>query len=214
MLKSVIPTLLLLLPAFYANAENPGNAEPAPRAGTAEDYAIKASAAYDQGDVVNAFALYRKAAEAGYAPAQNRLAYLLDESEENEEAVKWYQRSAAQGDPEGEAGLARMYATGDGIEPNESEALRLYTLSAGKDYTPAIRIVATAYEKGELGVRADYEVAREWLEKGARLNDYWALKRLHSAYSNGELGLRIDRQKAAQFEAQLANITNKGAGQP
>ena len=66
--------------------------------------------------------------------------------------------------------------------------------------------MASAYEKGELGLRIDYELAREWLEQGMQLNDYWSIKRLAKAYGNGELGLRIDRQKAAQLEQQLDRL--------
>ena len=147
---------------------------------------------------------YRKAAEAGYVPAQIRLAYLLDKSEENEEAVKWYQIAADTGDAEAEHGLAEMYAAGDGIAQNNSEALRLFTSSANKGFKPSVRIMAAAYEEGEMGVRADYEKAREWLEKGIQLGDQWSIKRLSQAYARGELGLRIDRQRAAQLEQQLA----------
>jgi TPR repeat protein len=173
-----------------------------------QEYVHKAEKAFDESDIVSAMSYYRKAAEAGYVPAQNRLAYLLDKSEENEEALRWYQTAAATGDAEAEHGLARMYASGDGVIKNNSEALRLFTSSANKNYTPAIRVMATAYEEGELGLRIDYEAARKWLVKGAQLNDYWSIKRLARAYSNGELGLRIDRQKVTQLEQQLARLNS------
>lgn len=173
---------------------------------TPQEYVAKAEQAFDESDIVGAMSYYRKAAEAGYAPAQSRLAYLLDISEENEEAVTWYQKAVAQGDAEAEHGLAGMYASGDGIAQNSAEALRLFTSSASKAYPPAIRVMAAAYEKGGIGLRIDYELAREWLEKGVQLNDNWSIKRLAQAYDNGELGLRIDRQKAAQLEQQLATL--------
>ena len=99
-----------------------------------------------------------------------------------------------------------MYASGDGVTKNNSEALRLFTSSGSKNYTPAIRVMAVAYEQGELGLRIDYETAQKWLANGVQLNDYWSIKRLARAYSNGELGLRIDRQKAMQLEQQLARL--------
>lgn len=192
--RSTVASILALFIIMHAYADPP------------QDYVIKAEKAFDESDIVSAMAYYRKAAEAGYVPAQNRLAYLLDKSEENEEAFSWYQKAAATGDAEAEHGLARMYASGDGIKKNNSEALRLFTSSANKNYKPAIRVMAAAYEEGELGLRIDYETARKWLSKGVQLNDHWSVKRLARAYSNGELGLRIDHQKATQLEQQLARF--------
>lgn len=193
-LRSISAATLALLCAMAAFAESP------------QEYITKAEKAFDQSDIVTAMSYYRKAAEAGYAPAQRRLAYLLDKSEENEEAVKWYKQAAAQGDAEAEHGLAGMYVSADGIAEDNAEALRLFRSSASKSYLPAIHVMATAYEKGELGLRIDYELAREWLEKGVQLNDYWSIKRVQQAYDQGELGLRIDRQKAAQLEQQLDRL--------
>jgi TPR repeat protein len=187
-------TMLALLAASYAIAQTP------------QEYVAKAEKAFDESDVVGAMSYYRKAAEAGYAPAQSRLAYLLDKSERNEEAVTWYKKAAEQGNAEAEHGLAGMYASGDGIAQDNAEALRLFRSSAGKGYAPAIHVMAAAYEQGDLGLRIDYELAREWLEKGVQLNDRWAIKRMARAYDKGELGLRIDRQKAAQLEQQLADL--------
>jgi len=186
--------MLALLTATYALAETP------------QEYVTKAEKAFDESDIIGAMSYYRKAAEAGYIPAQNRLAYLLDKSERNEEAVIWYKKAAGQGDAEAEYGLAGMYVSGDGIAQDRAEALRLFTSSASKAYPPAIHVMASAYEKGGLGQRIDYELAREWLEKGVQLNDYWSIKRLSKAYRNGELGLRIDRQKAARLEQQLTRL--------
>jgi TPR repeat protein len=182
---------LVLLPGFNVFAESP------------QEYVVRAEKAFDESDIVSAIAYYRKAAQAGHLPAQKRLAYLLDKSEENKEALKWYQMAAEQGDAEAEHGLAGMYASGESMEKNYGKALRLFRSSANKGYAPAIHVMAAAYEEGEMGLRVDYELAREWLEKGVQLNDYWSTKRLARAYANGELGLRIDRQKAAQLEQRL-----------
>ena len=171
-----------------------------------EDDVAKAEKAFDQSDIVTAIAHYRKAAEAGHVPAQNRLAYLLNISEENEEALKWYKKAAAAGDAEAEFYLAGMYVEGDGTAKDPAEALRLFNASANRGYAPAVRVMAAAYEQGEMGLRVDYEAVREWLNKGVELNDYWSMKRLARAHANGELGLRIDRQKAAQLEQRLAGL--------
>ena len=213
-LRSAIITLLVVVPFFQPLAQTAADA-PAPAAVTTEtpadaltpeDWMEKAEQAFTRGGVNDAFAYFRKAAETGYIPAQNRLAYLLDHAEQNAEALKWFQASADQGDAEGESGLARMYATADGVDQNNSEAVRLYTSAAGKDYLPAIRIMVTAYEKGDMGLRVDYDIARQWLERGAQLDDYWSVYRLARAYRNGELGVRIDRQRAASLEQRMTAL--------
>ena len=171
-----------------------------------EEFVAKANEAFDRGDIVSSMAFYRKAAEGGYVPAQTRLAYLLDQSEENEEAVVWYQKAIENGDAAAEFGLAGMHVSGDGIAQNVDEALRLFTSSANKGHIPAIHVMIAAYEKGEMGLRVDYETARAWLEKGIQMNDPWSIQRLSDAYSKGELGLRIDRQKAAELDRRLARL--------
>ena len=195
--RYVYAGLLVLLPLTFAVAE------------TVEETMTRAEKAFDESDIVNAIAHYRKAAEAGHVPAQNRLAYLLNISEQNEEALEWYRKAAASGDAEAEYHLAGMYAEGDGTPQDLGQALRLFTLSANKGYAPAIHVMAAAYEQGEMGLRIDYELVREWLDKGVQLNDHLSIKRLARAYSNGELGLRIDRQKAAQLEQHLAGLKKK-----
>jgi TPR repeat protein len=53
--------------------------------------------AFQRGDIVAAMGHYTMAADAGSAEGQARLAWILDQSEQNEEAVKWYRASADQG---------------------------------------------------------------------------------------------------------------------
>ena len=78
------------------------------------------AAAFERGDLLSAMTLYRRAAEAGSAPAQSRLAYLLDYSEDNEGAFRWYRQAAEQGHAQGQHGLAQMYAKGEGTEKDRS----------------------------------------------------------------------------------------------
>jgi len=182
-------------------------------ANTPEENVRLAEQAFDKSDIVSAMSYYRKAAEAGYGPAMSRLAYLLDKSEEDEEAVTWLKKAVQLGEAEGQFELARMYAYGEGIKQNKKAAFDLFTQSANqqyapaiRQYAPAIRVLALAYENGDLGLRADYELAQQWLKRGQLANDYWSIKRLAKAYREGDLGLRINKQKAEQLEQQLAPL--------
>lgn len=184
-------------------------ATPHALAETPEEYVMLAEQAFDRSDIVGAMSNYRKAAEAGYAPAQNRLAYLLDKSEENEEAVEWYQKAVAQENPEAQFGLAGLYAIGEGIEQDTEKAYQLFTESAENMYAPAIRVLALAFEQGQLGQRIDFEQSQYWLQRGQLINDYWSIKRLANAYKKGELGLRINPKKAKDLEQQLEPLSKK-----
>lgn len=181
---------------------------PLTHAETSEEYVKLAEQAFEKADIVSAMNYYRKAADNGYAPAQNRLAYLLDNSEENEEAIVWYRKAAVQGDAEAQFNLARLYAAGEGTEKDTEQAYQLFTKSAEQLYAPAIRVLALANERGQLGQRTDYEKAQLWLQRGQQLNDFWSIKRLAKAYSEGDLGLRINKDKAKELEQLLEPLAN------
>ena len=91
---------------------------------------------FARGDLVAAIALWRKAANEGYAPAQVWLGDILDKAEEDQEAVEWYRKAAAQGSPAGEYGLGQMYAKGEGVKKDFAEA-QTHILRAAQKELPA-----------------------------------------------------------------------------
>lgn len=167
----------------------------------------KAAAAYRLGDLASAIKWYREAAEAGFAPAQAKLAFVLDHAEENEEAAAWFARAAAQGNAEGEFGLARMLAVGEGIARDPAQALRWMKAAAEQDFPPALSGLALWLEVGIGGIAADAQgAARYWL-RAAELGDHQAMQRLSVAYRKGELGLDPDEAKSRQWDARLRDAT-------
>ncbi len=166
----------------------------------------KAQYNLNTGDVVAAMALFREAAEQNYAPAQARLAWILDGANRDEEAVKWYSKAAAQSNSEGQFGLAEMYIKGEGVETDLPLALDLITQAAEQDYKPAIRKLADAYEHGRHNLGKDYELAIKWLERGLNNGDSWAADRLAKAYRQGELGLAVDETKAVELETKAQSM--------
>lgn len=127
--------------------------------------------AFNRGDLPGAMALYETAAEAGSAEAQVRLAYLLDYAEDNERAVRWYRAAAEQEYPEGIAGLATMYAKGEGVAQDSGLALELFEKAGEAGHTGSIRVLISAYERGELGVEKDATQAAYWRDKQASLDN-------------------------------------------
>ena len=145
-----------------------------------------ANLAYERGDVVDAIARLRQAAEQGYPPAQVRLAYILDKSEQNTEALSWYQRAAEQGDPEGQYGLGQMYLTGEGGEKNLEQGRFWITRAAESGFAAAMRALVLNYERGGMGLPVDPEQALHWLRRAADQGDQWAIKRLRQTSSASE----------------------------
>jgi TPR repeat protein len=128
-----------------------------------------AERAYARDDVVTAMALFRRAADAGYAPAQARLGDIFDAAEEDVLAVEYYRKAASQNLAAGEYGLGRMYDKGEGVAKDPAEALKWYLRAAEKDYLPAVQIIAQAYRDGALGLRASREDAEAWGKRVVRL---------------------------------------------
>lgn len=146
-------------------------------AGPVEDYE-RGFKAYQQEDLITAMNWLRKSADAGHTPAQVLLAYILDKSEDNAQALELYTQAAEKGDPDGQAGLADMYATGDGVETDYSKAVYWYTRAAEGGSLRSIRTLATAYLDGGLDLDPDREKAIEWLNRGAALGDLSAQVKL------------------------------------
>jgi len=111
--------------------------------------------AYDRGDLMAAMSHYCKAADAGSALAQARLAWIHDLSEDNAAAVEWYRASAEQGHPDGQYGLGEMYAKGEGVEKDLDEAVLWFTRAAENGNLRAQRVLISAYENGIMGLTAD-----------------------------------------------------------
>jgi TPR repeat protein len=125
--------------------------------------------AFNRGDLPGAMTLYEKAAEAGSPEAQVRLAYLLDYAEDNENAFYWYRAAADQDYPDGIAGLAEMYAKGEGVAQDQEKARMLFEKAGEAGHAGSIRVLINAYEKGGLDVEKDATRAAYWKDKQAAL---------------------------------------------
>ncbi|MBC7858007.1 MAG: sel1 repeat family protein [Burkholderiaceae bacterium] len=139
-------------------------AAPAASAGPKEDNEA-AIAEFNKGDFVTSMALWLKSAEAGYAPAQVWLGDILDKSEEDEDAVKWYLKAAEQGDASGQFGLGLMHAKGEGVKKDLAQAYGYVLKAAEQAHAPAMFALAAAFRTGGLGQAIDAAKADEWQAK-------------------------------------------------
>lgn len=179
-------------------------------AGPEEDYQAGRKSV-QAGDIVNAMATLKRAADQGHVRAQTLFAYILDFSEENEDAVKYYRMAANQGDPEGELGLGLLYAAGKGVAKNNEDALNWIKKAAEKNYQPAINVLADAYWAGSLGLgeegKRDNAQALLWIMRAAEKDYLPAVKALAQAHRQGLLGLNPDPEQATLWEAKLRTLS-------
>jgi TPR repeat protein len=91
----------------------------------------------------NYFLANRKAADQGYAPAQDNLGAMYQHGrfvpQDYEAAVTWYRKAADQGYAPAQNNLGVMYGLGDGVPQDSVSALVWFKLAARDGDTDAIR---------------------------------------------------------------------------
>ncbi len=98
---------------------------------------------YQKPDYKEAGIWYRKAADMGFAPAQNALGSMYADARgvcddfRYDEAVKWYRKAAEQDYAEAQYNLACMYYRGEGVEKNLKLAEKWFRKAANQGYEPA-----------------------------------------------------------------------------
>ncbi len=130
----------------------------------------------------------RKAAEQGYAEAQNVLGdfyYIGVMIKQNyAEAVKWSRKAADQGHAEAQCRLGKCYYYGFGVEKNFTEAFNWFLKSAKQGNMEAEYEVGMRYYEGE-GVKKDYSQAKYWFKKAEDKGFDWASAMLEMMYDLG-----------------------------
>jgi TPR repeat protein len=147
----------------------------------ANDIYDQAGARFQAGDHAGAAKLVTRAAEAGHAVAQVRLALLYDQGDgvprSAKAAFEWYSRAAAQGEPESQNQVGLFYELGEGVPENWDLAARLFQASAQQGWMKGQFSLGRAYQFG-IGVPQNRQLAIAWFAKaGAQGNakgDYWA----------------------------------------
>ena len=79
-------------------------------------------------------------------------AYLMGEGvdQDEEEAVRWFRKSAELGNPMAQTNLALSYATGQGIEKNRDEAVRWFMTAAKNGHKEALAAIEQLRNDGVL----------------------------------------------------------------
>ncbi len=125
----------------------------------------KGLAAFSRGDLIAAMELYRNAAASGSNEAKVRLAWILDQSEDNAGALQLYTEAADAGYAAGQYGLAEMYANGEGVKRDLRRAVKLFEAAANGGHLRAMAVLAEAYREGGLGLVPSESKAKFWTDK-------------------------------------------------
>lgn len=137
---------------------------------------------YDKGYRKRGVALYKKAANLGYAKAQHILAFCyqwgLGTEKDKFEAFRWYQKAAEQDYPQSVCYLADFYILGEGgVDRNIDEAVRLWKKAAEMGDKVAQFVLGNVYLAGEY-VEQNREEAIKWYRKSAQQGHKPAKKEL------------------------------------
>jgi tetratricopeptide (TPR) repeat protein len=82
-------------------------------------------------------------------------------AEDFAEAKRWFEKAAAQNQPDGLYNLGLMYADGEGVPQDYAEAIKWYRLAADRGQADAQNSLGLRYKHGE-GVGQDYVQAHKW----------------------------------------------------
>lgn len=159
----------------------------------------KTSLFADYETVEDALTEYLVAATKGNAEAQYKLANCYEDGlgglEENQdEAFRWYVKSANQGYPDALCTLAVYYSNGDIVEKDEQKAIELYIEAAEGGCIDAYYYLAIYYKTGTI-VDKDYDKAFHYAMLAAEANDAEAQGLLGTYYQDG-IGTEINYAKA------------------
>ena len=107
-----------------------------------------------------------------------------------EEAFGLWMPLAEEGNSSAQVSIGLMYNQGHGVEENESEAAKWYTLASKQGYAPAKWRLAMLHYHGS-GLEQNYKKAADLYHSAAKQGDVYSQKALGIMYSGG-LGVPKD----------------------
>ncbi len=148
---------------------------------------------------------YRKAAEQGFAGAQNNLAALYEQGlgfqKDDAEAAQWYRRAAEWNDAKAQHSLGVMYRDGRGIPRDLGEAVKLIRKSAEQGHHGAFRDMGNLYWNGT-GVSQNNVLACMWWKLSAMHGDKESSRLLSMAAEKMEPGRMKEAERLAREKMQ------------
>ena len=140
------------------------------------------------------------AANLGHSEAQYYMGARAYYEDEYDKAIEWWEKAAAQGDPDAMCRLGQLYEDGDGIAADHKTALQWFMKAAEKDDEYSQNFIGECYLKGN-GLPRDAKKAVQWFEKAAEQGHRNAYYNLGLCYLQGK-GVKQDYKKAAEMLAE------------
>jgi TPR repeat protein len=164
--------------------------------------AMLARQAFIEGRTEEAYRMALPLAEKGVPRAQTIMGFLHETGAapdaSPEQALAWYEKAAAQGQPQGLHNLAYHYQNGGlGLPVDLEKARALYTQAAAMDFGSSVHNLAQMVLKGEGGPQ-DTAVALALYERAVTLGDPNAIADYAYVLSTGD-GLPADLPRARQL---------------
>lgn len=151
---------------------------------------------------------HKRAAEHGWAAAQNMLGRYLEEgwggvSKNQQEAVAWFRKAAEQGEAAAQVNLANCLYNARGCREDKQEAYVWYTKAAEKGIAQAQYSVAIYLEEGLGSVTKNLQAAVKWFRKAAEQGHANAQYDLACYLNKGE-GCDKDEEEAYEWLRRAA----------
>jgi TPR repeat protein len=163
--------------------------------------------AYDKsGDYQQALAWYRKAAEQGYAAAENNLGNMYNEGhgvpKDDAQGVSWIRKAAERGFAVAQNNLGYSYLEGGGVAKDAVQAATWYRKAAEQGFAMAQNSLGYLYQRG-IGVAKDAVQAATWYRKAAEQGYAASQNSLGYLYQQG-VGVAKDYVQAASWYRKAA----------
>jgi TPR repeat protein len=123
-------------------------------------------------------------------------------------AFETYRKQAENGDPKAQYELAKIYATGDGVETNGTAAVEWFRKAADQGYAPGQTGLGVMYLRG-LGVSKDDVEAVRWFRLAADQGDAKGQVNLGGMYLRGA-GVVKDHSEAVKWFKKAAESGYSG----
>ena len=135
----------------------------------------------------------RKAANQGYAVAQNYLGSLLETKKEYKAAIKYYVLVANQNDVQACTNLGYLYQQGTGVKKDADEAIKWTKKAADLGYSVAQNNVGYLFE-----MKKEYKEALKYYTLAANQGEAFACNNLGYLYQQG-IGAEKDEKLSKEW---------------
>jgi TPR repeat protein len=161
-------------------------------------------------DFAQAMTWYRKAADQGYARAQNNIGHLYDHGQgvkqDYAQAMIWYRKAADQDNAGAQNNVGVLYDNGQGVKQDYAQAMNWHRKAADQGDAAAQYNIGVLYDNGQ-GVKQDYAQAMTWYRKAADQGNAFAQASIGFLYDNGH-GVKQDYAQAMTWYRKAADQGN------